>query len=55
MPAPGMLSPRLVGSAPRADLHLTNDVPDGVTRRARSFVGTHGVRVGVRTVEDLRQ
>ncbi|MFI8100602.1 hypothetical protein [Streptomyces sp. NPDC086023] len=30
-------------------------IPDGLTRRARAFVGTHGVRVAVRPVEDHRQ
>ncbi|MFD3753589.1 hypothetical protein ACFWVT_25815 [Streptomyces cyaneofuscatus] len=36
-------------------LHLINDVPDGLTRRARTFVGTHGVKVDVRPVEGHRE
>ncbi|MFF9067324.1 hypothetical protein ACF09E_18415 [Streptomyces sp. NPDC014891] len=36
-------------------LHLINDVPDGLTRRARTFVGTHGVKVDVRSVEGHRE
>ncbi len=50
-----MLSSRLLGSVPRVNLHLINDVPDGLTRRARSFVSTHGVKVDVRPVEGHRQ
>lgn len=53
--APGMLSSRLLGSFPRVNLHLINDVPDGLTRRAWSFVSTHGVKVDVRPVEGHRQ
>ncbi|MEU3344061.1 hypothetical protein ABZ723_03460 [Streptomyces sp. NPDC006700] len=37
------------------NLHLINDVPDGLTRRARSFVSAHGVKVDVRPVEGNRQ
>ncbi|WP_369254524.1 hypothetical protein [Streptomyces sp. R35] len=37
------------------NLHLINDVPDGLTRRARSFVSSHGVKVDVRPVEGHRQ
>ncbi|MDQ1035338.1 hypothetical protein QFZ75_001754 [Streptomyces sp. V3I8] len=37
------------------NLNLFNDVPDGLTRRARSFVQAHGVKVDVRHVEDHRQ
>ncbi|MFE3825090.1 hypothetical protein [Streptomyces sp. NPDC059092] len=37
------------------NLHLINDVPDGLTRRARTFVGTHGVKVDVRPVEGHRE
>ncbi|MEU5592758.1 hypothetical protein [Streptomyces sp. NPDC020298] len=37
------------------NVHLINDVPDGLTGRARSFVGTHGVKVDVRPVESHRQ
>ncbi|MGW2655350.1 hypothetical protein ACWC1D_17070 [Streptomyces sp. NPDC001478] len=35
--------------------HLINDVPDGLTRRARSFVAVHGVKADVRSVEGHRQ
>ncbi|MFF3918705.1 hypothetical protein ACFYZB_35655 [Streptomyces sp. NPDC001852] len=35
--------------------HLVHDVPDGLTRRARSCVGTHGVRIDVRPVETHRR
>ncbi|MBY8882760.1 hypothetical protein [Actinacidiphila acidipaludis] len=35
--------------------HLVNDAPEGLSRRARSFVGTHGVKVEVRAVEEFRQ
>ncbi|MEU7301695.1 hypothetical protein [Streptomyces sp. NPDC007206] len=34
---------------------LLRDVPDGLTRRARGFVGTHGATVDVRPVESHRQ
>ncbi|MFZ4278131.1 hypothetical protein ACOZFM_36105 [Streptomyces arboris] len=37
------------------NVRLINDVPDGLTPRARSFVGTHGVKVDVRPVEGHRQ
>ncbi|MEV7929074.1 hypothetical protein [Kitasatospora sp. NPDC088779] len=37
------------------NLHLFNAVPDGLTRRARSFVSSHGVKVDVRPVEGHRQ
>lgn len=37
------------------NLHLINDLPDGLTRRARTFVGTHGVKVDVRPVEGNRE
>ncbi|MHA6759575.1 hypothetical protein [Streptacidiphilus sp. PAMC 29251] len=37
------------------DLNLFNNVPDGLTRRARSFVSSHGVKVDVRSVEVHRQ
>jgi hypothetical protein len=37
------------------NLNLFNDVPDGLTRRARSFVQVHGVKVDVRHVEEHRQ
>ncbi|WP_406290598.1 hypothetical protein [Streptomyces sp. NBC_00209] len=37
------------------NLNLFNDVPDGLTQRARSFVSVHGVKVDVRHVEDHRQ
>ncbi|MEU8803197.1 hypothetical protein [Spirillospora sp. NPDC048819] len=37
------------------NVHLINDVPDGLSRRARSFVGTDGVKVDVRPVEESRQ
>jgi hypothetical protein len=36
-------------------VHLIDDVPEGLTRRARSFIGTHGVKVDVRPVEENRQ
>ncbi|MFJ2723022.1 hypothetical protein [Streptomyces sp. NPDC087437] len=36
-------------------LHLINDVPDGLTRRARTFVGTHGIKIDTRLVEQHRQ
>lgn len=32
-------------------VHLINGTPDGLTRRAASFVGTHGVKADVRAVE----
>ncbi|MBC9716004.1 hypothetical protein H9Y04_26025 [Streptomyces sp. TRM66268-LWL] len=37
------------------NLNLFDDVPDGLTRRARSFVAAHGVRVDVMHVEEHRQ
>ncbi|MBE3204135.1 MULTISPECIES: hypothetical protein [Parafrankia] len=37
------------------DVHLINDIPDGLTRRARTFVATHGIRIDVRPVERNRQ
>ncbi|MEU0677251.1 hypothetical protein ABZ330_31005 [Streptomyces sp. NPDC006172] len=37
------------------NLNLFNDVPDGLTRRARSFIQAHGVRVDIRRVEEHRQ
>ncbi|MFG2021112.1 hypothetical protein [Actinomadura geliboluensis] len=37
------------------NVHLINDVPAGLTRRARYFVGVHGVKVDVRSVEEHRQ
>ncbi|MER5560930.1 hypothetical protein ABT071_20235 [Streptomyces sp. NPDC002506] len=37
------------------ELHLINDLPDGLTRRAQTFVGTHGVKVDVRPVEGNRE
>ncbi|MFI8190906.1 hypothetical protein ACIF8T_19185 [Streptomyces sp. NPDC085946] len=37
------------------NLDLLGDVPDGLTRRARGFVGVHGIRVDVRPVADHRQ
>ncbi|MET9131961.1 hypothetical protein [Streptomyces antibioticus] len=36
------------------EVHLINDIPDGLTRRAASFVGTHGVKADVRAVENRR-
>ncbi|MFF8613050.1 hypothetical protein [Streptomyces sp. NPDC015350] len=50
-----MLSPRLLDSVPRMNPHLVDDVPDGLTRRARSFVAAHGVKADVRPVEGHRQ
>ncbi|MEU9447638.1 hypothetical protein [Streptomyces sp. NPDC048277] len=35
--------------------HLINDVPAGLTRRARSFVSSHGVKGDVRPVAEHRQ
>ncbi|WP_348652175.1 hypothetical protein [Streptomyces sp. 71268] len=37
------------------NLHLVNDLPDGLTRRARSFVGTHGIKVDAKQLEQHRQ
>ncbi|MFI1184894.1 hypothetical protein [Streptomyces californicus] len=37
------------------NLDLFDDVPDGLTHRARSFVQGHGVRAGIRRAEDHRQ
>ncbi|MGW3159439.1 hypothetical protein [Streptomyces sp. NPDC001089] len=37
------------------NIHLIKDVPEGLTRRARSFVGVHGVKVDVQPVEGHRQ
>jgi hypothetical protein len=37
------------------NLNLFDDVPGGLTRRARSFVGSHGVRVDVLSIEKHRQ
>ncbi|WP_433184851.1 hypothetical protein [Actinoallomurus sp. CA-150999] len=37
------------------NLDLINDVPEGLTLRARSFVSAHGIKVDVRPVEDHRQ
>ncbi|MCX4850263.1 hypothetical protein [Streptomyces sp. NBC_00893] len=37
------------------NLHLINDVPDGLTRRARSFVSAHGIKVDTEPVEKHRQ
>ncbi|MFJ7157165.1 hypothetical protein ACIQUQ_19745 [Streptomyces sp. NPDC101118] len=34
---------------------LVDDMPDGLTRRARAFIGRHGVRGAARPVEDHRQ
>ncbi|WP_405991226.1 hypothetical protein [Streptomyces sp. NBC_00986] len=42
-------------SVPLVNLHLINDVPDGLTRRARSFVSAHGVKVDVQPVAEHRQ
>lgn len=36
-------------------LHLINDLPDGLTRRARTFVCTHGIKADTRSVEQHRQ
>ncbi|WP_129839934.1 hypothetical protein [Streptomyces sp. RFCAC02] len=36
------------------NIDLIHDVPDGLSRRARSFIGVHGVRAGVRPVEQRR-
>ncbi|MFH9824832.1 hypothetical protein [Streptomyces bobili] len=36
-------------------LHLYNDVPDSLTRRARSFVSAHGIKVDVKSVEEHRE
>ncbi|WP_017590114.1 hypothetical protein [Nocardiopsis ganjiahuensis] len=35
--------------------NLFNDVPDGLTSRARYFVGVHGVKIDVRPVDGHRQ
>ncbi|MET7661510.1 hypothetical protein ABZS99_21900 [Streptomyces sp. NPDC005463] len=37
------------------NLNLINDVPSGLTRRARNFVAVHGIRADVRSVEQHRQ
>ncbi|MFD6034584.1 hypothetical protein ACFWHF_08615 [Streptomyces griseoincarnatus] len=37
------------------NLHLINDVPDGLTRRARSFISAHGIKVDTKQVEQHRQ
>ncbi|MPY58200.1 hypothetical protein FNH08_13770 [Streptomyces spongiae] len=37
------------------NLHLINDVPDGLTRRARSYVSAHGIKVDTRFVAEHRQ
>ena len=51
----GLRSLGLLGSVLPVNLNLFNDVPDGLTRRARSFVQAHGVKVDVRRVEEHRQ
>lgn len=37
------------------NLNLINDLPEGLTRRARSFVAAHGMRVDTTPVEQHRQ
>ena len=37
------------------NLNLFNDVPDGLTKRARTFVQVNGVKVDVQSIEDHRQ
>jgi hypothetical protein len=37
------------------NLNLFNDVPDGLTKRARSFVCANGVKVDVQSIEEQRQ
>ncbi|MFE5098033.1 hypothetical protein ACFRCI_49430 [Streptomyces sp. NPDC056638] len=37
------------------NLNLFNDLPDGLTQRARSFVRAHGVKVDIRPIEEHRQ
>ncbi|GLX49536.1 hypothetical protein Shyhy01_24860 [Streptomyces hygroscopicus subsp. hygroscopicus] len=44
-----------MGTVALVDLNLFDDVPDGLTRRARSFVRAHGVKVDVRPVDGYRQ
>ncbi len=44
-----------LGSVSLVNLNLFNDVPDGLTRRARSFVQAHGVKVDIRPIEELRK
>ncbi|MCN9242373.1 hypothetical protein NGF19_16500 [Streptomyces sp. RY43-2] len=51
--ADGMPCP--TGSVLVVNLHLINDVPDGLTRRAQRFVGVHGIKVDTRSVEQHRQ
>jgi hypothetical protein len=46
---------RSTGNVLLVNLHLINDVPDGLTRRARSFVGAHGIKVDTKPVEQHRQ
>lgn len=47
--------PRVLGSVSLVNLNLFNDVPDGLTQRARSFVRAHGVKVDIRPIEEHRQ
>lgn len=44
-----------LGSVSLVNLNLFNDVPDGLTRRARSFVQAHGVKADVRPIAEHRQ
>jgi hypothetical protein len=37
------------------NLNLINDLPGGLTRRARAFVSVHGIKVEVRSVAEHRQ
>jgi hypothetical protein len=55
MSEPGSEIPWVLGSVSLVDLNLFNDVPDGLTRRPRSFVRAHGVKVDIRPVEEHRQ
>lgn len=44
-----------LGSVSLVNLNLFNDVPDGLTRRARSFVQANGVKVDIRPVAEHGQ
>lgn len=47
--------PAVPGSVRSVNLHLSDDLPDGLTQTARSFVGSHGIKVGTRSIEDHRR
>lgn len=39
----------------RVERYLSEDVPDELTRRARRFVVSHGIKIGVPPVGRLRE